>query len=80
MAKLRYLGHKTTKADPVANSGVIWHGHGDVREVRDDQAKILLQHPDVWKRVDEESAQAEPVRVTTPPPQPTIRRPKRGQE
>ena len=56
MAKLipiKYVGRKAYAYDCVARSGVTWNGFGDVHEVTDAQAKLLLRHPDEWALVNE---------------------------
>jgi hypothetical protein len=45
---LRYVGKKPAAYDNIARSGVTWKGHGDVQEVNDAQAKLLLKYPDQW--------------------------------
>lgn len=49
--RVRYVGHKDRKADNVAGTGVVWHGHGDVQTVPDAAWGKLGVHPDVWERV-----------------------------
>ena len=48
---VRYVGRKQTAFDNVAHSGVTWSGHGDVQEVSDTQAKLLIKFPDQWELV-----------------------------
>lgn len=66
MAKIKYIGHKETRADTVTGSGVVWFGHGDVQEVPDASLDALLRHADVWEL-------AAP--TTETPPDSTRRRP-----
>lgn len=51
--KIVYVGNKPTSHDNVARSGAIWNGKGDIQEVTEDQAKILLKYPDQWALADE---------------------------
>ncbi len=51
MAKLiavRYVGNKQAAYDNVARSGVTWNGKGDVQQVTDAQAKVLIKYTDQW--------------------------------
>lgn len=51
MAKLiavRYVGNKLAAYDNVARSGVTWNGKGDVQQVTDAQAKVLIKYTDQW--------------------------------
>jgi pyruvate/2-oxoglutarate dehydrogenase complex dihydrolipoamide acyltransferase (E2) component len=45
-----YIGHKERKADNVAGSGVVWHGHGDVQPVTPQQWGLLSKYPQIWTR------------------------------
>ncbi len=59
MAKLIpvvYVGKKPEAFDNVARSGKTWHGHGDVQEVTDAQAKLLIKFPDQWQLANEDDA------------------------
>lgn len=57
--QIAYIGHKASKADNVAGTGVVWEFPGDVREVADAAARLLLLHSDVWAPVEtKEPAQA----------------------
>lgn len=58
LVKLRYVGKKPSAYDSVARSGVVWNGHGDVQEVTDAQAKLLLRYPDQWALVNEKDQAA----------------------
>jgi len=63
---LRYVGKKPAAYDNIARSGVTWAGFGDVKEVTDAQAKLLLKYPDQWELVsvaDKESVEA-PVSIS----------------
>lgn len=56
MAKLIpviYVGKKPQAFDNVARSGKTWNGAGDVQEVTDAQAKMLIKFPDQWQLADE---------------------------
>jgi hypothetical protein len=53
MAQVKYVGRKPAAVDNVANSRVVWKGHGDVQTVTDRQARILVQFPDQWELADE---------------------------
>lgn len=48
LVKLVYVGKKPTAYDNIARSGKTWKGKGDVQEVTELQAKILLGFPDQW--------------------------------
>lgn len=44
-----YIGHKPSKQDNVAGTGLVWDGYGSVHEVSDVAAcKRLLSYPGVW--------------------------------
>jgi len=62
LVKLVYVGNKPSAFDNVAHSGKCWNGKGDVLEVTDAQAKLLLKYPDQWNLADE----ADRARVETP--------------
>lgn len=49
---VRYVGKKAAAYDNVARSGVTWNGNGDVQQVTDAQAKLLLKYPDQWELAD----------------------------
>lgn len=56
MAKLIpviYVGKKPQAFDNVARSGKTWNGAGDVQEVTDAQAKMLIKFPDQWQLADD---------------------------
>jgi len=56
MAKLIevvYVGKKPVAFDNVARSGKSWAGEGDIQEVTDAQAKLLIKFPDQWQLVNE---------------------------
>jgi hypothetical protein len=55
---LRYVGKKQTAYDNIARSGVTWNGFGDVKEVTDAQAKLLLKYPDQWALANSADQQA----------------------
>ena len=50
--KIVYVGNKLMSHDNVTRSGAIWNGKGDIQEVTEDQAKILLKYPDQWALAD----------------------------
>lgn len=52
MVRIEYVGKKPTAHDNVANSRVCWNGNGDIQEVTEAQAKILLKFPDQWALAD----------------------------
>lgn len=59
MTQIRYIGLKPTKQDNVALTGTVWHGPGDVREVKDPAAvSKLLSFSTVWEEVSEASKTA----------------------
>jgi hypothetical protein len=45
---IKYVGRKPFTIDNVARSGKAWNGLGDVQDVTEAQAKILLMFPDQW--------------------------------
>lgn len=70
MTQIRYIGCKPMKEDNVARTGTVWHGHGDVREVKDPAAvSKLLSFSTVWEEVgatDEPgNAEGEPISTAT---------------
>lgn len=48
MIGIVYVGLKPWARDNVAGSGKSWAGRGDVQEVSENQAKMLLKYPDQW--------------------------------
>ena len=48
-----YVGNKPHAFDNIAHSGKSWQGKGDVQEVADAQAKLLLKYPDQWALANE---------------------------
>lgn len=50
---LVYVGNKPSAYDNIARSGKTWNGKGDVQEVTDAQAKVLLKFPDQWQLANE---------------------------
>lgn len=48
-----YIGNKPHAFDNIAHSGKSWHGKGDVQEVTDPQARLLLKYPDQWALANE---------------------------
>src|SRR3990167_5786726 len=51
LIKIIYVGRKPVSHDNVARSGKVWNENGDIQEVTDEQAKILLKYPDQWALV-----------------------------
>lgn len=62
LVKVQYIGSKTAAYDNVARSGQSWQGYGDIKEVTDVQAKILIKFADQWMLVDE----ADQARIESP--------------
>ena len=48
-----YVGNKPHAFDNISHSGKSWQGKGDVQEVTDAQAKLLLKYPDQWALANE---------------------------
>lgn len=67
LIKLVYVGNKPSAYDNIARSGVTWNGKGDIQEVTDAQAKLLLKFPDQWQLVNASDEQAvnAPVSITS---------------
>lgn len=53
LVKIQYVGNKKSAFDNVARTGLTWEGYGDIKEVREDQARLLLKYPDQWILIDE---------------------------
>lgn len=53
LVKIQYVGRKAAAGDNVARSGKIWDGEGDIQEVTQAQAKILIKYPDQWALAEE---------------------------
>lgn len=53
LVQVVYVGNKPHAFDNVAHSGKCWEGKGDVQEVTDAQAKLLLKYPDQWALANE---------------------------
>lgn len=53
-----YIGKKPAAFDNVARSGKCWNGNGDVQEVTDAQAKVLIQYTDQWQLANKADAEA----------------------
>lgn len=69
MAKLIpvvYVGKKPVAFDNVARSGKSWNGQGDVQEVTDAQAKLLIKFPDQWALADEKDRKSVEAPVSVP--------------
>lgn len=47
MKRIVYIGNKPLKVDNVAKTGLTWT-RGDIHEVEDEPADILLSHPTIW--------------------------------
>lgn len=56
--KLVYVGNKPAAYDNIARSGKTWNGPGDVQEVTELQARLLLKHPDQWALMNEDDRAA----------------------
>lgn len=56
MIDIRYIGRKEWAVDPVAGSGVVWDGAGDVQPMTIAQARKILNHPDEWELADPDDA------------------------
>ncbi|RQS39773.1 hypothetical protein [Burkholderia sp. Bp8990] len=56
MIDIRYIGRKEWAIDPVAGSGVVWEGSGDVQEMTVTQARKILKHPDEWELANPDDA------------------------
>lgn len=54
LVKIQYVGNKKTAFDNVARTGLTWEGFGDIKEVREDQARTLLKFSDQWILIDED--------------------------
>ena len=53
LVQVVYVGNKPHAFDNIAHSGKSWQGKGDVQEVTDAQAKLLLKYPDQWALANE---------------------------
>ena len=53
LVQVVYVGNKPHAFDNIAHSGKSWQGNGDVQEVTDAQAKLLLKYPDQWALANE---------------------------
>ena len=58
LIKLVYVGNKPAAYDNIARSGKTWNGKGDVQEVTDAQAKLLLKFTDQWQLANEKDRAA----------------------
>lgn len=68
MRRVRYVGIKASRRDNLAWTGLTWTP-GQVHEVADEAAAILLRFPSVWmEAVDEPKAQ---VQAKTPVKRPS---------
>ncbi len=47
--RIEYIGLKAEKRDNVAGTQTVWLGTGDVQDVPDEAAAVLLKHPDIWR-------------------------------
>lgn len=63
---VRYVGKKPSAYDSVARSGAVWNGPGDVQEVTDAQAKLLIKYTDQWQLAnpDDLTAVNAPISIT----------------
>lgn len=57
-----YVGNKPEAYDNIARSGKTWAGKGDIQEVTEAQAKLLVKFPDQWQLADATDVE----RVETP--------------
>lgn len=48
LIKIQYVGAKPFAIDNVAGTRKIWNGNGDIQEVNDRAARVLLKYPDQW--------------------------------
>lgn len=47
---IEYVGKKEAgETDHLYGTGITWAAPGDVQDVPDDKAPLLLNHPDVWR-------------------------------
>lgn len=47
--KISYVGKKPHKTDRTFNTGIMWSGQGDVKEVDDTVAQKMVQrYPEIW--------------------------------
>jgi hypothetical protein len=53
--RIEYVGKKPYCSDNLARSKKVWRGRGDVQEVTEEQAEILLKHPDQWALAEDEA-------------------------
>ena len=53
LVQVVYVGNKPHAFDNIAHSGKSWQGKGDVQEVTDAQAKLLLKYQDQWALANE---------------------------
>lgn len=58
LIEVMYVGNKPHAYDNVARSGKSWAGKGDIQEVTDAQAKLLIKFPDQWELVNEKDRKA----------------------
>ena len=63
--RVEYCGNKSFCVDNVARSGKSWEGKGDVQEVTQAQAKILVSYSDQWKLADDETANLDQPTIIT---------------
>lgn len=66
MIEIIYVGKKPWTRDNVAGSGKAWDGPGDVQEVTENQAKVLLKYPDQWALANDKDAKKVEGPVTVP--------------
>lgn len=68
--KIRYIGLQPRKraSQVVERCHIVWEGHGDVQEVPEDVASVLLQsqYKKIWERVVDEPAPPPPPPPVTP--------------
>lgn len=62
--ELVYVGKKQFKEDNVANSGTVWFGYGDSKQVAKRLYPLFARHPDVWMLKEHFKTEASPQVVT----------------
>jgi hypothetical protein len=56
MIRVEYIGLKATKTDNVAGTATVWHGAGDVQEVKPEVWAKLRPYDTVWREATDQSA------------------------
>lgn len=66
--RVMYVGSKPREVDDKkARTGIVWEGHGDIKDVPAWAWPALSKHPDVWIDVPPEPGEPAPVAVPRPP-------------